>query len=280
MLTTYEPQAHLKPYIAFYYTISRDKRMDEETIHEYCLPNGYGLMAFHSKGQFRAHFVNGDILPLPQFYANGQQTFAYDFISYDKEVQITGVAFKPTGLWHFFKLDMPSLVNRATEARFFLGNRLRLFLKDFEKSKTEIERVALVRHLANKVFCDTRIMPNIIDTSIEKIYATKGCISIQELVKKLNVSERYLQRKFKQMVGIPPSVYCRITRFNFLFSEMKTDGEQDYATLSTLFNYYDIHHFSKDFKRYCGQSPTKFHLEQFSFLKEIMVDTPYILKHN
>lgn len=91
------------------------------------------------------------------------------------------------------------------------------------------------------------------------------------------MSPRYFQKKFKEVIGIQPSVFCRITRFNFLFSEMNTKTN-DFSTLSILYNYYDLSYFSKDFKRYCGSAPSKFYLEKFEFLNQVFINNPFIFQ--
>ena len=72
------------------------------------------------------------------------------------------------------------------------------------------------------------------------------------------------------MVGITPSSYKRIVRFNYMFAEIQLDSPIDYQSLSALSNYYDFPHFSRDFKRYCGVCPSKFHIDKFNFLQEVV----------
>lgn len=97
-----------------------------------------------------------------------------------------------------------------------------------------------------------------------------GCGSITELIGNLGISERYLQKKFKKMVGVTPMTYRRFVRFNFMFAEIKMDTPIDCKALSALYNYYDFPHFSKDFKKYCGACPSKFYINKFNFLQELM----------
>lgn len=277
MLTFYDTPKALEPYIAGFYVIQRERQPDELMINELCLPSGLCNMAFQYKGRFRVQ-INGNAFWLPEFYTNGQQTFSYDFICEDDYGEITGLVYRPTGLWHFFKANLPQLTNVAMDSCHLFKDGLVHFKQAYKKSRSVEERVALVQELILKQFKDVAPQPTIVDTALEHINQTKGCISVASLVDELGISERYLQKKFKQMVGIAPSVLCRIVRINYLFAEMDSEGPQDFKTLSALFNYYDIRHFSKDFKRYCGQAPTKFQLDRFAFLKEINVDDPFILR--
>jgi len=84
--------------------------------------------------------------------------------------------------------------------------------------------------------------------------------NIDQLIEKLNVSHRTLDRHFLKYTGVSPKSMLSLIRFN------KTI---EYATkyksfnLETLWNfgYYDYAHFSKDFKKYYGQTFENFKLE-------------------
>src|SRR5690606_4244974 len=98
--------------------------------------------------------------------------------------------------------------------------------------------------------------------AIQIIYQHKGCISIKELCEKLHVNERYLQREFRTHIGIPPSTYLNIIRFNNIFTELSLGKEKQHLeTLAMLFNYYDISHFNKEYKRYFNMPPSRFLIE-------------------
>ncbi len=277
MITFHEVPERLTPYVAGFYVIQRERLPNEKLINELCLPSGLCNMAFQYKGDFRVQ-IHENAFWLPKFYTNGQQVYKYDFICESNYGEITGLVFKPTGLWHFFGLDMAKLTNVAIDTCSLFADGLDTFKAAYLHSKSPEERVELLKELIETKYEEVRPKTNIIDSIVDLINQSKGCISVKGLAEKSGASERYIQRKFKSMIGVSPSVLCRITRFNFLFAEMASDTPQDFKTLSALFNYYDINHFSKDFKRYCGEAPTKFHLDRFSFLKELHVDDPFVLR--
>jgi len=84
--------------------------------------------------------------------------------------------------------------------------------------------------------------------------------NIDQLIDKLNVSHRTLDRHFLKYTGVSPKAMLSLIRFN------KTiDYAMKYKSfnLETLWNfgYYDYAHFSKDFKRYYGQTFENFKQE-------------------
>ncbi|WP_303318292.1 AraC family transcriptional regulator [Flavivirga abyssicola] len=275
MLTAYHVSEKLASYVAFLYTIKWEKTNYKVRIEEKALPSGTCFMVFQYKGRFKGKFessIDGEEIKPQQFYTIGQQTDTYTMYSANEVIELTGAAFTPTGLYHLFGLNMTELVNNPVDTQTILDDSFDAFKQSYLSTELPRDRINYVENLLLNQLNMAKPKLTIIDEAVELIQQTKGCSLIKDITNKLNVSERYFQKKFKQMVGISPSIYSRIVRFNCLFAEMSSEGEQNYKTLSALFNYYDFAHFSKDFKRYCGMSPSKFHVERFKFLKEAWID--------
>ncbi len=275
-MEVYIPKEILQPFVSMFYTVIGSRKPGDAMHNELALPSGHCFMVYRCKGNMSVAINDKDNI-LPRFYIAGQQTSSHYMKSNDLYIELVVAALKPTALWHFFGLNMSELVNEAIPLDTIYQGKLLEIRKQFERCKTAEERIGCLEKVLIDASKKKTLRLNVIDISIDIIQKNKGCILIKDLVGKLNISKRYFQKKFKEMVGISPSVYTRITRFNYLFAEIGT-SQQDYKTLSTFFNYHDISHFSKDFKNYCGESPTKFHLEKFKFLKDIWVDDPLILK--
>lgn len=269
MFKVYPPSEMLQSYIAFFYTLKCNQSDYKHIITEFCLPSGFGHMGFHFCGSFYVVQKN-EKQELPRFYTVGQQTHHYYFNSDSDRVDLYGVTFKPTGLWHFFGVDMPSITDKAIATTSLFKGNIQKFTEQFDSKQHLGTRIELLENLLINKFLAIKPQLNVIDSSIQMINETYGCCSIAELISTLGISERYFQKKFKKMVGITPTTYKRIVRFNFMFAEIKKDTPIDCKVLSALYNYYDFPHFSKDFKKYCGACPSKFEIDKFKFLQELM----------
>ncbi|WP_405413037.1 DUF6597 domain-containing transcriptional factor [Maribacter sp. Asnod1-A12] len=278
MLTTHAVTKKLQPYISFFYEILWEQKDYKNNIHETVLPSGKGFMVFQYKGRFRGS-INNEERFVPKFYTIGQQTKNYILFSDSETTALIGVAFKPTGLYHFFGMDISKFTNNPKDSQIILGADLKDFEGLYKNENDSIKKIKMVEQLLVEQLDNKRFVPNFIDIAIDIMDQSLGCYRITEIVKKLNVSERYFQKKFKEITGISPSVYNRIVRFNNLFSQYNIEDKNNHQTLLALFNYYDLAHFSKDFKKYCGESPKQFHLDKFKFIKEAFVNNPIFIKN-
>jgi len=91
------------------------------------------------------------------------------------------------------------------------------------------------------------------DEVVDFIFKENGLLSKNKLQETFAYSEKTLERMFSEEVGVPPSRFIRLVRFNFIIREI----EQQKKPLSELinrYNYYDHSHFERDFKKFLGQS--------------------------
>jgi AraC-like DNA-binding protein len=95
---------------------------------------------------------------------------------------------------------------------------------------------------------------------------------IDELLNKLNVSHRTLDRHFLKYTGISPKTMLSLIRFN---KTIEYATKYKSLSLETLwdFGYYDYSHFSKDFKKYCGKNFENFK-QQIKFGENLQVINP------
>lgn len=273
----YKHQKALNPFISHIFSIRFEKKPQDKIINEFILPSGHCLMAFQYVGRYKIVSDNKEITP-PKAYITGQQIVSFNFVSPNPALEFIIVVFKPTALYHLFELDTTKLINNVISVEAAFKCKLTAFNKCFENAKSSEVKMHYVQEVLLKRLEKVAPKLNVIDISIDLIHKDRGCTSIKKLTAQLKISARYFQKQFKKIVGITPYKYIRITRFSYLFAEMSQIPYWDYQVLSDNFDYYDIAHFSKDFKKYCGDAPTKFNIEKFQFIKKIMVDDPLILK--
>src|SRR6185295_11969728 len=89
----------------------------------------------------------------------------------------------------------------------------------------------------------------------------QGDISVTALRTDLSLSERQLERTFRQQTGLTPRQFARLTRFRQVVQLL----HQPALTLTDVAyqaGYYDQAHFIHDFKAFAGLTPRDYRREQ------------------
>jgi len=108
-----------------------------------------------------------------------------------------------------------------------------------------------------------------IETAAKMLHHQKGQFRISELADYCNLSERQLQRVFRDSMGVSPKVLARTIRFEEIRRRLMFEPEANLTDLAYEFGYTDQAHFIRDFKEFAGRTPGQFAAEMQD-LQEIL----------
>lgn len=94
-----------------------------------------------------------------------------------------------------------------------------------------------------------------IQQAIQIIMDHKGIISVNELAKRLNTTERTLRRKFNHYVGISPKKFAKIIQFQTSLGQISTGGFSKLTDVVYENGYADQSHFIRNIKKFTGKRP-------------------------
>jgi AraC-like DNA-binding protein len=95
--------------------------------------------------------------------------------------------------------------------------------------------------------------------ALNKIYQFKGVVTIEGLLKAIPVTERQLERKFKEQIGTSPKKMADIVKLRHFLKGMQTYAAPDnITTLSYRYGYYDQAHLNNYFKKHTGVTPLQY----------------------
>jgi AraC-like DNA-binding protein len=85
---------------------------------------------------------------------------------------------------------------------------------------------------------------------------------ISQILSNHKITERSLERHFKNIIGITPKKYLRILRFEKVVEMLNAPMETNLSEFAYNFNYADQSHFNKEFKDFSGFTPSDFQVRK------------------
>ncbi|MEL6254310.1 MAG: helix-turn-helix domain-containing protein [Bacteroidota bacterium] len=224
---------------------------------ERMIPFGCMDMVYVERGEL--FYKNGSLKSFSQqdIFLTGQVSKPYDFI-YGPNVCIIGFGFYPHTAHLFTKVASHQLTNSINQ----LSD---LFDKKYSWGKLHTpmsleEKAALLQQFILEKIEKNRISEpkqEYLRYLLKGIFQSEGAFNLSKAQTELNISPRYIQRLFKEYIGINPLLYARIVRF--LNAIDKYEPSKDCLTgLALDCGYYDQSHFIRDFKAFTGLTPRQY----------------------
>jgi AraC-like DNA-binding protein len=172
--------------------------------------------------------------------------------------KIIGVRFRPEGASRVFRCPMHELAGLVVPLE-ALSPRLHRELQpvrgmDCIASQWRFVDRALSVAARHAAYHAARNSDAAIAFALDTAIETAGLISVSGLAKQANLSNRQLERRFLDTVGMTPKRFCRIRRFQRVLQAMEAPGAK-WADAAVECGYYDQAHLIRDFRRFSGLTP-------------------------
>lgn len=90
---------------------------------------------------------------------------------------------------------------------------------------------------------------------LHHIFVSGGSMGISELAEREVVSERQMNRRFAQWIGISPKKFSEVVRFHSVLRSLQSSRTADWAELALRHGFFDQAHLIRDFRRFYGEAP-------------------------
>jgi AraC-like DNA-binding protein len=199
----------------------------------------------------------GEIIATPPAGIMGPQTFRAMDAMWKGKFKDFVVAFRPTGFHRLFGIPTGQITNRVIEAAQILGPGVRQ-LHERLHCAAGIDAMAQLTEDVLREWLPRARPFHPIQLAASRVIARHGEIKIDDLARQVELSERQLERKFVEQVGIPPKLYCRISRLDYALRLKEATPLRTWTELTFLAGYFDQNHMVKDFRALAGMAPSDF----------------------
>jgi AraC-like DNA-binding protein len=172
--------------------------------------------------------------------------------------KVFGVKFKPGGFYPFVK----SPVSPFTDRVFCLRDVFDVDESALEEAILSLnDDAALIKqteHFLRARLPEQDETVTLINQIIECIIADRTITRVDDVLNRLNLNKRTLQRLFNQYVGVSPKWVIKRYRLHEAAEQLENGNAVDLPRLALDLGYFDQPHFIKDFKTLVGRTPTDY----------------------
>lgn len=187
------------------------------------------------------------------------------YLSYDAPVGLFGVSFLPCGFYQLFGVSLAGSLSDKPGSSEALGNFGRELARCVRAVATHPQRVASVEALLLTKFAHHKPCPISIADLVAHVLAQHGQVSVEEMAQQVNLSSRQLERRFREVVGIPPKLFAEICRFAYVFRLLQNQPLAKWQDVTHTCGYFDQSHFIREFRRFAGEAPNTYFQRLYHF---------------
>jgi len=167
-----------------------------------------------------------------------------------------GVYFRPGRAAAFLSAAMPDLTDRSVAIDDVWGTaglRLAEDLADLDEA-ARIDR--LESHLVAKRSGSPGPTRSIDMTAVAAhILRHRGRVTIDAMASRTGVSRQHFARQFREQLGIPPKLYCRLARFQSGLAPAESQEKINWAETAFALGYADQSHMIAEFRQFSSLTP-------------------------
>lgn len=251
-LSIVAPSDLLRSYVQFYIQMGPNAAKSHSFYvgRQHNLPTGQIFMGFvfNRAIQVKMHNESGFCANYPVFFSGQIDKLFWFELPEDFELFVA--VLKPSTANRLTGMPLDRLRNKAFDAGYHICPQL-LELQDRMIEINLEERVlSFEKWLLGKLRFTTNIAI-FTDWVSAEIIKSKGVVCVTDLARMHKVSERHLQRTFKQRIGISPHKYATIVKMNNIANDFN-HSHVHLIDLLSHYGYFDKSHFRRQFKHFTG----------------------------
>jgi AraC-like DNA-binding protein len=251
------PPKELSPYIK-HYLFLENKGSDAQKLRLFS--DGNTGVVFSLKSKLISGFSNYEAQNyLPTSFLYGQLNGFKDIYS-GNEMAIVIVVFQPNGINQLLGITNSELRDTIISIDTVFGQEGIELQEKLSEQHTIQDKLSLLNHFFKTLEAKKPISNQLIATaSLDFILKTKGQFSLKQLVDYTGYTERHIERKFTECVGLNPKKFGNIVKIHGFLKLLKNKTEDtSLTTISYEAGFSDQSHLIREFKKHTGMTPKEY----------------------
>jgi AraC-like DNA-binding protein len=165
---------------------------------------------------------------------------------------LLGIRFKPGGMSRFFPIPLHHFTDRSIP----LYDVPEMFQRDLAEQLYSLNTTKRIQHLDKFFQVKASVSNEPWQRCLRQIVHTQA--SISTIAQQAGISQKQLQRKFLQNVGVSPKQLSQVLRFRALQQQLKNNPHESLMSLAWNGGFTDHAHLTKAFKTFAGITPSQY----------------------
>lgn len=248
----FAPHPLLRNYIRYFWTFDHNTSPSDVIYLRIMADRFPKLILQDSEGKSGIMKPNHECLP---------QNFVSGIISKPLSFKIKGdyshfgVSFTPDAIRHIFGVKPNTLMDSFKDLSLLVPQNLSRELGTVECTK---KKMSLLTHFFWERIKNTSRSNHV--AVLNLLWNTKKYqhVPVGDIAKSHGLSERSLERQFKELVGISPKKYLQLYRFEQTYKSLTVNAFDSLSEVGYQNGFSDQSHFIRNFKQYSGILPTTY----------------------
>ena len=181
-------------------------------------------------------------------------------VSATKGTRLLITRFYPHTTSLFFPNRMSEFRNNSYNIQDILGYNSAWIRDAIMQSETIQDKVTIIEcFLVRQVKACRRDYNqfSLIDSIFKRINNNNELSRLKDLIPDHSLSHRYIQKMFREFVGLTPKLFLRIERLKSSL-QLLHNRKNSLTQMALICGYYDQSHFIREFKEFTGMTPSQF----------------------
>lgn len=244
-----KPSPEISAYVASILVIENSGKTGGFVIPLYA--NGSPTIIFQSAKATSLHGSVGNMM------LHGQ-TITHDELVFDEPFVLVAYFLHPHTLRSLFGLNASELTNGRIDLDMFKAAREINLPEQLLNEQQLDKRLTLINDFILKLSVSHSVDYSKILFATQELKDNIGPNALRDLQKKLNTTERSLQRLFESQAGISPKMLKRVWQFHAAFQQLNRYQFSKLTDIAYQHGFADQSHFIRVFREFTGLTPGEY----------------------
>jgi len=255
-ITVIKPKKKLADFIR---KITVFKTVRKITYQQKITPSPFTCLSYNHYDipDFKAN--NKVIIPESKLQLTGPKINDDNYALHHGKLSQVLIELSPSSFYYLFGQSPSSIVNQTIAiGKFIPESKSRTIIKWLEENNNYRSHIRKLSEFLEELKASALPPVEYIETAISLIDKSSGNITVNSICEQINKSERQFNRKFSEIVGIPPIQYIKIRQLHFIINLIILKQFKSIKDVAYDTGFYDTAHFFHNFKKLTGMTPGVF----------------------